>query len=167
MIETARLMIVPADARLLAAELTGEAELALALGAELETGWPPEGNDDDVAAWFYSMVAADPKQAGWWSWYIIEKGDEPLVVGGCGFKGPPADGVVEIGYAVVEPRQCEGLATEAVRALIDHARNAGPARRVEAETLAGNEASIAVLVKLGFDEIVNDQSPLRRFALDL
>ena len=66
-----------------------------------------------------------------------------------GYKGPPAGGVVEIGYSVVPSHRRQGLATEACRALIESAWNRG-AEMVIAHTLGGLEPSIGVLRKLGF-----------------
>jgi len=70
-------------------------------------------------------------------------------MGSVGYKGPPRDGIAEIGYSVVPSWQRQGLATEACRALIELAWR----RDVEVvvpHTLAGLEPSIAVLRKLGF-----------------
>lgn len=74
-------------------------------------------------------------------------------VGSCAFKGPPdADGVVEIAYGIDPDHRGRGYATEAARALVDYAREAG-ARVVRAHTLPENAASIRVLASCGFQRI--------------
>jgi RimJ/RimL family protein N-acetyltransferase len=64
-------------------------------------------------------------------------------------KGPPADGVVEIGYSVVPSRQHLGLATEASQALIEAAWERG-CQAVIAHTLPQLKPSLRLLRKLGF-----------------
>lgn len=82
-----------------------------------------------------------------WSYYLITADD--VVVGGCGFKSAPDElGQVEIGYGLAASHQGRGIATDAVRALVDIAMRAGTA--VIAETEDWNVASIRVLAKLGF-----------------
>lgn len=56
----------------------------------------------------------------------------------------------ELGYAVGRAYWRQGFATEALRTLLDHAFGVMGIRRVEAEVDPANEASNAVLRKLGF-----------------
>ena len=72
------------------------------------------------------------------------------VVGGVGFHSPPKDGAVTIGYGIAESRQGQGIATLAVRQLIEKARVAGGAPRIDATTDLDNIASQRVLAKAGF-----------------
>ena len=75
--------------------------------------------------------------------------DRNTLVGVAGYKGPPSDGVLEIGYSVVPSWQRQGIATQASRALVEAAWQRG-ATVIRAETLPHLEASIGVLRKLGF-----------------
>jgi RimJ/RimL family protein N-acetyltransferase len=70
-------------------------------------------------------------------------------IGGCGFKGPPADGVVEIAYNIDPEHQGNGYATEAADALTNFAF-AQNVRTVRAHTLPETNASSRVLTKCGF-----------------
>lgn len=86
--------------------------------------------------------------------------DDAALVGLGGFKGPPREGGVEIGYAIAPARQGRGLATTAARTLIDRARDRG-ATRVIAHTLATPNASTAVLVHCGFTRVATTADPER------
>ena len=80
------------------------------------------------------------------------------LVGFGGFKGPPTDGEVEIGYAIAPARQGRGLATAAARTLIDRARERRVAR-VVAHTLATPNASTQVLVHCGLTRTATVADP--------
>jgi RimJ/RimL family protein N-acetyltransferase len=76
--------------------------------------------------------------------------DDGALVGFGGWKGPPMDGVVELGYAVAPSRQGRGIATAVVRELVERARIAG-VRVVCAHTLPERSASTTVLERCGFE----------------
>jgi len=92
----------------------------------------------------------------WYSHLIIDV-DTNTVVGFGGYKGPPTDGEVEIGYSVAPSFQQRGHATAAALLLIEQARAAG-AVRVCAYTLAETNASTRVLTRCGLTmtEVVAD-----------
>jgi ribosomal protein S18 acetylase RimI-like enzyme len=71
------------------------------------------------------------------------------VVGTAGFFAPPRDGLVEIGYAIIPSRQRRGYATEAARALVEHALAQPGVSEIIAHAEHGNAASIRVLEKIG------------------
>jgi RimJ/RimL family protein N-acetyltransferase len=74
----------------------------------------------------------------------------PTVVGWGGFKGPPVDGVVELGYSIAPAFRRRGIAGEAVRQMLREAFSAGDVRAVIAHTLAQPGPSTKVLEKTGF-----------------
>ena len=77
-----------------------------------------------------------------------------IVVGMCGFKGPPgADETVEIAYGVAPEHQGKGYATEAAEALVTYAFNSGKVRVVRAHTFLEANASTRVLAKCGFQKV--------------
>lgn len=88
----------------------------------------------------------DPEPA--WGPYLFFDGDGALVGFG-GWKGPPHDGRVELGYAVAPERQGRGIATAAVRDLVARARAAGVVA-VLAHTRPATSASTTVLRRCGF-----------------
>lgn len=83
----------------------------------------------------------------WWIHQVVADG---VVVGDMGFHGPPSpDGMVEIGYALVDAVHGRGIATAACRQVLALAWRDG-AGAVRAEAAADNLASRRVLVKAGF-----------------
>jgi [ribosomal protein S5]-alanine N-acetyltransferase len=84
-----------------------------------------------------------------WSGYLIIDPRTTTVIGLGGFKGPPTDGSVEIGYSIAPAHRGRGHATEAARRWLDIAVAHG-VTLVCAHTLAGENPSTAVLRRLGF-----------------
>ena len=92
----------------------------------------------------------DGTPAGWCSTYYVVRNGDQAVVGSCGFKGPPKNGSVEIGYGVAPDCRNEGLATEAVRALLGLAFESGQVQEVLAQVSPANLSSTRVVLKLAF-----------------
>jgi RimJ/RimL family protein N-acetyltransferase len=90
--------------------------------------------------------AADP----WVHAFRVVRRDTDSTVGSCGFKGPPADGVVEIAYGIHPDHEGRGYAAEVAQALVDYASSCEDVRLVRAHTLPGAVASKRVLEKCGF-----------------
>ena len=72
------------------------------------------------------------------------------ILGGCGFKGFPINGDVEIGYGVAESARGRGVATLAVAQLLGLAAASGIVQQVVAHILPDNAASSKVVSRLGF-----------------
>ncbi|MEZ6137253.1 MAG: GNAT family protein [Pirellulaceae bacterium] len=83
-----------------------------------------------------------------WIGYLAEVGGQ--IVGACGFKGPPTDGVVEIAYFTFPGYEDQGVATRMGKFLIEIARHANASICVIAQTLPERNASHRVLEKLHF-----------------
>ena len=96
--------------------------------------------------------------------YLVVRTDDALVVGEIGFGGPPADGAVAIGYAIVPGERGQGHATEAIRGLSDWALRQPGVGEVRAQTLPDNEPSARALLRAGFAEAEPGEN-VRRFAL--
>jgi len=67
-----------------------------------------------------------------------------------GFWVSQPNGTMELGYAIAAPCWGMGLATEASSALINYLFEQFPIERLQARSMAPNQASIRVLEKLGF-----------------
>jgi len=89
------------------------------------------------------------KSEFWCSTFYVVRDKDNKVVGSCGFKHPPHDGIVEIGYGISPDSRNEGAATAAVRQLLTIAFTAG-ATAVLAEVRPENMASTSVVRKLNF-----------------
>jgi [ribosomal protein S5]-alanine N-acetyltransferase len=94
-------------------------------------------------------LAARPEGAEWGVRFFVT-GEPPELVGWGGFKGPPRDGEVELGYEIAEERRGRGLATEATDAMLAEAFADERVSAVIAHTLPERNASNRVLEKAGF-----------------
>jgi ribosomal-protein-alanine N-acetyltransferase len=154
--------LVRSDPELMDAALAGDDVLARALRVEVVPGWVTftealQPTRDALAA-----PGADPR---WGTRFFVTE-EPPELVGWGGFKGPPRDGVVELGYEIAEARQGRGLATLAMvaEAFADEGLAA-----VIAHTLPESNASNRVLEKAGFrfdGEAQEDGETVWRFRLD-
>lgn len=152
-IETRRLHLIPGSARIARADLESREALAHALGVQVPADWPPEYFDSDALNYTLGILDAKPEHSAWWLYYFVRKAthlDPAVVVGAGGFRGPPADGTVEVGYSIVPQFRRQGFASEAVQGFVAFAFANADVRRVRAQTLAGLAPSIGVLQKCGF-----------------
>lgn len=92
---------------------------------------------------------------------VVHAADETLI-GETGFHGPPdASGTVEVGYSILPAYRGRGFATEATRALIRAALARPEVRRITAECLDDNHASLRVLEKLELRRVGSAGGTLR------
>ena len=105
--------------------------------------------------------------------FVITR-DDGRIVGGCGIATLRADGP-EIGYWIGVPYWGNGYATEAARALVDHAFGELGYEELRAGARVTNPASRRVLEKCGFQwtqvvlqrvRALNSSAPSDRFRLD-
>jgi len=156
--------LVRADVNLMNAALAGDGALAEVLGHEVAVGWATFAEALEPTR---DALAADPDGAVWGPRFFVT-GDPPVLVGWGGFKGPPNDGVIELGYEIAESLRGRGIATAAVRAMLAEAFADPTVTGAIAHTLPEPNASNRVLEKVGFrfdgDE-VEDGDVVWRFAL--
>lgn len=152
-IRTPRLDLPVAGAAQLSAALEGPKALAAALQAQVPDSWPHEYLDASVLRFFLARLAEGEAAAPWWMRFVLRRGltGKRALIGSCGYKGPPtADGVLELGYGIVEGQRGLGFATEATQGLVDQGFGLAGVNRIVAHTLPDGTASIRVLVKNGF-----------------
>jgi RimJ/RimL family protein N-acetyltransferase len=153
-IHTARLVLIPATADTLRAELEGIPALAAALAAEVPEEWPPDLYDENATRWSLAALERDPGFAVWGLYYVarsVDGGNHLRVIGTGGFKGPPdASGTVELGYAILASHRRRGYAREAVDGWLARAFADPHVNLVIAHTLTELVPSIAVLRSAGF-----------------
>lgn len=153
MIHTPRLTLIPARAEILLADVDGRESLGRVLGVRVPDSWPPDLYDDGAILWTLERLeSGGPGTQPFWTYYFVwtTAPGVPELVGVGGFKGPPEDGRVELGYSVVRTRQRRGFATEAVRGMLEFAFSHDDVDEVIAETLPDLVSSIGVLEKSGF-----------------
>ena len=94
-------------------------------------------------------LVSDPASVEWGPRLFIDE-DPPRIVGWGGFKGPPSNGVVELGYEIAVSHRGRGLATAATEAMVTEAFAHHEVSAIIAHTLPEPNASNRILEKLGF-----------------
>ncbi|MFJ5308496.1 GNAT family N-acetyltransferase [Streptomyces sp. NPDC088350] len=99
--------------------------------------------------------------------FTLVRREDGRAVGGMGFHGvPDEEGRTEIGYDLAEGARGQGYATEALRALCDWALARDDVRTVFATIDRGNLASQAVVTRVGFKKVSEDDEE-NEFAYEL
>jgi [ribosomal protein S5]-alanine N-acetyltransferase len=157
-VRSERLELVWLSPELIEALLAGRRDEAARLGGFAI----PEGFPDDHDARFLALrlrqAKEDASRGPWYVRAIVLTDDGRRMIGHVGFHGPPGVNsrrdpkAVEIGYTVFPEHRRRGYATEAVRALLDHARAQGIHHFV-ASVGPANEPSLAIVRRLGFREV--------------
>jgi RimJ/RimL family protein N-acetyltransferase len=155
-ISTARLELVPFSVRAMRATL--EADLGAAAD-ELDAEVPADLRErlGDLFAMRVDQLSADPASRPWLARAMLMNDPHTgrhRMVGSVGFHGPPAGTPlsVEIGYHVEPDVRRRGLATEAVRAMLDWAAGQG-IHRFRASVAPTNAASLATIARFGFRQV--------------
>jgi RimJ/RimL family protein N-acetyltransferase len=135
---------------LLDAALAGRGALERLLGMSVAENW--EGFPEALPV-IRASYETTPEGQRWGSLFFIQP-DVRTLVGFGGFKGSPsAEGVVEIGYAVAPSFWGQGLATDAVRQMVERAFADASLVAVDAHTLGHDNPSTRVLARSGFSKI--------------
>lgn len=104
----------------------------------------------DACREWIDKTAANFAARGYGMCALVDR-DTGAVAGFAGLVHPGGQEQVEIKYALRRARWGQGLATEAVAALLAHGRERFGLRRVEATTAPENAASHRVLEKVGME----------------
>ncbi len=153
-----QVLLVPANLPMLDAMVMEDwASLSRLLGgADMAESWM---HFPEAMAWMRDYLLEHPDELGWWSYLVVHQADFRLI-GTCGYKGVPTpEGTVELGYEIAPAYQGRGLATEVAHALVGHAFRAEAVNAILAHTLAEDNASVAVLRKLGFEWVKDIHDP--------
>jgi [ribosomal protein S5]-alanine N-acetyltransferase len=144
--------VLPARLDWLEALAESDAVFSSRFGTAVEPNW--SGFPEAVPT---ALAAARHRSEDPWGTHLFFD-DDGALVGIGGFKGPPADDAVEVGYAVSPSRQGRGIATAAVQYFLARAARDGVAV-VVAHTLAGVNPSTRVLTKTGFVRTTTQHDP--------
>lgn len=152
-IRTARLDLVQLALPIAAAILTGDRPP----GVRWALGYPTEGTLISSGL----VVTADNSghPLGAFGPYQVIHRDSDMVVGDCGFEGPPgSDGDVRVGFGTCPSQRRRGYAREALQGLIRWAHTQEGVERVIADTARTNHASIRVMENAGMRRYRTDES---------
>jgi RimJ/RimL family protein N-acetyltransferase len=145
-VEPAAVRLITPDLALLDAALAGPDVVGRALGCAVAEGWEVFPG---ALAHVRAARAENPGDGRWGArFFVLDQ--PPTLAGFGGFKGPPRDGVVEVGYAVAPELQGRGIAGAALDAMLREAFDDPAIAAVDAETLPERNASVRVLERAGF-----------------
>ncbi|MGF7237544.1 MAG: GNAT family N-acetyltransferase [Frankia sp.] len=158
-VQTARLSLYAVDA--------AEARRIHERAPDGDDAWAPDYPfDGDLSALGGFLRASEQHgEQRPFGYYRLTRQSDSLAIGGIGFIGPPAAGVVEVGYGLVPSARGHGYAAEALTALLMIARDNG-VTRVRADTDPDNIASQKTLTRVGFEPVARD-SDLHHFEIGL
>jgi ribosomal-protein-alanine N-acetyltransferase len=145
-IETPRVQLICCSKDILEALFKGDEALAGLLEINIPAKWTEFG--EPAFRFTYKNILDGSGKIEWWAYLPILKKTKTLL-GSCGYKGDPKNGMVEIGYEVAEAYRGWGLATEMAKALIKNAFEYNDVEYVQAHTLAEVNESGSVLKKCG------------------
>jgi len=152
-----RIRFINSTPDILSCILQGNKSLAAYLDITIRDKWTEFGNEPFLFA--QKCIQENPSDAPWYNWLTILI-DENTLIGNCGYKGPPKEALVEIGYEVIPAFRGIGLATEIAAVLLDNAFNHPEVNRVIAHTLPEENASCKVLRKCGFHFVSEVEDPV-------
>lgn len=95
-----------------------------------------------------AQIVERPQDLEWVTGVAVVDG---VPVGRAGFHGAPADGTVEVGYAIDPGHRRRGYGRAALGAMLERARSDPTVRRVIASVAPGNEPSLRLMSTFGFD----------------
>jgi RimJ/RimL family protein N-acetyltransferase len=155
-ISTRRLELVSMSPALLVALLGDQRqEAARILAATIPKEWP-DATDTRFLRLRLEEMQRDPAAQQWLVRAIVRRESTPQMLGHAGFHGPPElddqrkPHTLELGYAVFPDFRGHGYAIEAAAALIGWARVRHNVRRFIASIGPDNDASLAIVRRLGF-----------------
>ena len=152
-IETKRLYLVPMNYDFILKVMENDISAYDLLGAVKTELWPESADIKDILHIIRDNLKSKPYPDGFDAWLFISK-ENRTVVGDGGFKGiPDGNGVIDIGYAIIEAQRQKGFAFEAVSALLKWGLSQDGVTAITADCLNNNIPSINLLIKIGMSEI--------------
>ena len=157
MIETTRLILIPADEHLLRSAIQGSDSLSHELRCRVSPDWTEFGTAPLEHS--LKMLELSKDEKGWGTYFPIHKTDRRLI-GSCGYKGrPTVEGAVELGYEVAPEYRLKGIGAELVKGLMENAFRFDSVLKIVAYTLPSESASTSILKKLNFRKTAELNDP--------
>jgi ribosomal-protein-alanine N-acetyltransferase len=149
-INTERLYLFPATAKLYLLELHDRPAFASTLNANVPDEWPPDQITPEVIEDFIGRIQARKRKIWSFYWILRQKSPEqPVLIGNGGFLAHK-NGTLEIGYSLLSAYHGRGYATEAVKSMVQWTSSSLKRDSIIAYTYPHLKASIRVLEKNGF-----------------
>jgi [ribosomal protein S5]-alanine N-acetyltransferase len=164
-LRTPRLTLIAITPALLNSEKLADQKLGGLIGCAVPSNWPPVDWEPHVLDILLKQYERYPEQISWHRYvaFLNSDGTRTLIgmVGAFWRETSPAE--CEIGYSILPPYERQGLATEAVRALIQLIRSDPRIKTVVAHTFPELAGSIRVMEKCGlvFDGEGEEEKTLR------
>src|SRR6201999_144634 len=100
-------------------------QLGELIQCSIPTNWPPVDWEPHVFTNLLQLFEQHPKQIGWHRYTALRHDDGSRTLIGCtgAYWRESTPSECELGYSILPPREGQGLATEAARAIIAYIRN--------------------------------------------
>lgn len=152
-LETKRLRLVPMTHDFIFKVMENDLSAYALLGAIKTETWPETADIKNILHILQDSLKNKPNPDGFDAWLFISKEDD-TVVGDGGFKGSPDEnGIIDMGYAIIESQRRKGFALEAVTALLEWGLSQDSVTTVTADCLDDNIPSIKILTRIGMREV--------------
>lgn len=123
-------------------------ELKSRWAVSIPENWPTD-EIKNILPFYIEKVEKDSSKLGWGPWLIIDY-QNSQIIGNVGFKEEPNEnGIIELGYQILENYQRQGFGYEAGQALVNWALSHGNVKAIIAECDNSNVGSIRILEKIG------------------
>ena len=144
---TERLRLVAITPTMLNSEASDSTSLSFLIKAKVPSLWPPEHWEPHVFDFIQKQYRDSPETLGWHRYVVMQSAPATLV----GTLGafPKGRTEAEVGYSILEPWRCMGLATEGLRALIAELLKSNRLESIVAQSFPWLLPSIRVMEKCG------------------
>lgn len=146
-----RLRLINCSQELLHTILEGDKRLAHVLNVTV----PPNWNSNSKTLFLDTLKKSNTTSIDLtWHIYLPIQKRTHTILGTCGFKGQPnKDGIVEIGYEIIQSHRNQGFATEITHCLTNFAFEDNRVTEIIAHTTPSKNSSTRVLEKNNFEFI--------------
>lgn len=158
-LHTERLILIPVTSKVALDLALGSTRELEEIGLQTNGRWPRQ-DTLDILPFVCQAFQENPDATGFEFWMVVRK-DSMAIIGDIGFHGIPDDqGVVEIGYGLIEEEQRKGYGYEALQAMMDWAKSHRDVTAIRADCLVTNVPSIRVLEKSGMKRTHRDRNTI-------
>jgi ribosomal-protein-alanine N-acetyltransferase len=151
-LESERMHLVPMDRETMEMSISDREAAISSMGVSSHGAEPLPEWMKNIYRIKIARMAEAPDAWLFCTYFVMVLKESGESAGEIGFKGPPAEGKVEVGYGTREIHQGKGLMTEALRTLSEwtFGQMQHPVQTIIAHTEKDNAASRRVLEKAGF-----------------